>query len=477
MTMQKKENKRIQNYRIESDSMGEVKVLDAAYWGAQTQRAVENFSISPLRIHDAFLVALARIKKHAALVNKQKKVLKASYAEAIVSAAEEVIAGVEKSLQSDTLANHFPIDVFQTGSGTSWNMNMNEVLSNRANELLGGRKGSKNPVHPNDHVNKGQSSNDTIPSALYIASRMTLPNLIKKVAALATALKKKEKEFAAVIKLGRTHLQDAVPMTLGQEFGAFAQQIEYVHEQLTRLIGDFELLPQGGTAVGTGLNSVKGFASTFAQSLAKEMDVSFQAMKNPCARMAAAEPFVAFAGVINVLAVALMKISNDIRLLSSGPRGALGEIILPSLQPGSSIMPGKVNPVIPEMVIQAAAHLMGKTEAVKVAAQNAPLQLIMMYPILSHEVLTAIELAANTCDVFLTKCVRGIEADEKRAAYWIEYSLALVTPLVKTVGYDKAAALAHKAYHEKKTIRAVLLEEKVLSQAEVKKVLDPKSML
>ncbi len=477
MATQKKEPKQAKNYRTELDSMGEVQVHESAYWGAQTQRAVENFSISPLRIHADFLTALARVKKHAALVNKQKKALEAPLAKAIVSAAEELIDGVTNTRKGESIADHFPIDVFQTGSGTSWNMNMNEVLSNRANELLGGSKGDKKPVHPNDHVNKGQSSNDTIPSALYIATRMTLPQLVKKVSALAAGFKKKEKEFAAVIKLGRTHLQDAVPMTLGQEFGAFAQQIEYAHEQVTRLVGDFEALPQGGTAVGTGLNSAKGFATGFAQSLAKESGVPFRSMKSPFARMAAAEPFVAFAGALNVLAVALMKISNDLRLLSSGPRGALGEIILPSLQPGSSIMPGKVNPVIPEMVIQSAAHLMGKAEAIKVAAQNAPLQLIMMYPILSHEVLTAIELAANTCDVFLTKCVSGIEADEKRAAYWIEYSLALVTPLAKTIGYDKAAALAHKAYHDKKTIREVLLEEKVLSKAEVDKVLNPQSML
>ncbi len=475
--MQEKESKKTKNFRVESDSMGEIKVLNSAYWGAQTQRAIENFSISPLRIHSDFLIALARIKKHAALVNKQKKVLKTSYAEAIISAAEEIIAGVKKPSQNAALNAHFPIDVFQTGSGTSWNMNMNEVLSNRANELLGSQKGSKTPIHPNDHVNKGQSSNDTIPSAIYIAARMTLPKLIKKVAALASALKKKEKEFTSVVKLGRTHLQDAVPMTLGQEFGAFAQQVEYANQQLKRLVSDFELLPQGGTAVGTGLNSVKDFASAFAQSLAKDTGLPFKAMKQPFSRMAGAEPFVAFAGALNTLAVALMKISNDLRLLSSGPRGALGEIILPSLQPGSSIMPGKVNPVIPEMVIQAVAHLMGKSESIKIAAQNAPLQLIMMYPILSHEVLTAIELAANTCDVFVTKCISGIEADKQRAAYWIEYSLALVTPLVKKIGYDKAAALAHKAYHKKKTIRQILVEEKILSKAAIEKVLNPTSML
>ena len=462
------------NFRIETDSMGKVNVPEFAYWGAQTQRAVENFAVSPLRIPSSCIVSLALVKKHAALVNKSKKLLDSKRANAIISAAEKVIQDVKTSGE---LSKNFPIDVFQTGSGTSWNMNMNEVLSNKANELLGEKKGAKKPVHPNDHVNMGQSSNDSIPSAIYIACRMTLPKLLRQVTALEAALRKKETEFARIIKLGRTHLQDAVPMTLGQEFGAFAEQVRYAKSQIKNVLSDLEYIPQGGTAVGTGLNTAKGFSVAFTKSLATDTKIPFKPTKSAFSRMAAAEPFVGLAGAINVLAVALMKISNDFRLLASGPRGALGEIILPSLQPGSSIMPGKVNPVIPEMVIQVAAHLMGKAESIKVAAQNAPLQLIMMFPILAHESLSAIELAANTCSVFVKKCIAGLEADEKRAEYWIEYSLALVTPLAKKIGYDKAAALAHKAYHKKKTIRAVLLEEKVLSKAEINKILNPRSMI
>lgn len=472
--------------RIESDSMGQVRVPEYAYWGAQTQRAVENFSISPLRIHPVVLAALALVKKHAALVNKKRKLLAPEIADAIIRAADEVLAGAQgaahgleiKGVKSapakNNLAEHFPIDVFQTGSGTSWNMNINEVLSNRANEFLGGAKGDKKPVHPNDHVNKGQSSNDSIPSAVYIACRLALPGLIASAKELASSLAKKEKEFARVIKLGRTHLQDAVPMTLGQEFGAFAREVEYAIEQLSRVVKDMEQLPQGGTAVGTGLNGSAGFSLAFTASLSKETRISFKPAKSLFARMAAGEPFVAVAGALNVLSVAFMKVANDVRLLSSG---AIGEIVLPALQPGSSIMPGKVNPVIPEMVIQSAVHLMGKAEAVKVAAQNAPLQLLMMYPIISHELLTGIELAARTCEVFSRKCIAGTKADVQKAERWIEHSLALVTPLAKKIGYDKAAALAHKAYHEKKTIREVLMEERVLSKEEIDKQLNPWSMV
>ncbi len=457
-------------FRVETDSMGKVNVPINVYWGAQTQRAVENFSISSLRIHPRLIQSLALVKKHAAIVNNKKGILDKKRANAIINAAHTII-------KKKQLIDNFPIDVFQTGSGTSWNMNMNEVISNYANELLGSQKGTKAPVHPNDHVNKGQSSNDSIPTAIYIACRMELVMLLEKVSNLTTAFKTCQKKFKSVIKLGRTHLQDAVPMTLGQEFSAFAEQIKYAHTQLKRVLPDLEYLPQGGTAVGTGLNSVAGFKTAFVHSLAKDTQIPFKVATNTFARMAGAEPFVALAGAINVLSVALMKIANDLRLLSSGPRGALGEIILPSLQPGSSIMPGKINPVIPEMLIQAVSHLMGKCESIKIAAQNAPLQLIMMYPLISHECLTAIELAAHSCDVFVEKCIKGLKADTERAAYWIEYSLALVTPLAKKIGYDKAAALAHKAFHKKKTIREVLEEEKILTAKELHSFLDPRKMV
>lgn len=457
------------SFRIETDSMGEVKVPSHVYWGAQTQRAIENFSISPLQIPNQLIKSLALIKKHAALSNKKKKEISATLANAIVTAAEEVIQG--------SYNDHFPIDVYQTGSGTSWNMNMNEVLANRANELLGSEKGTKYPVHPNDHVNRGQSSNDSIPTAIYVACRLSMPQLIKRVKNLAKSFRKKSVEFSDFVKIGRTHLQDAVPMTLGQEFGAFATQIEYASIQLERIMDDLSVIPQGGTAVGTGLNAAKGFAVSLASSLSEETKVDFKLAKSSFSRMAGADPFVALAGAITVLAVALMKIANDLRLLASGPRAALGEIELPSLQPGSSIMPGKVNPVIPEMVIQAAASLMGKAETLKIAGQNAPLQLIMMFPIIAYDALFIIDLASNACNVFEKRCVTGIKADEERMKYWIEYSLALVTPVAQTIGYDKAATLAHKAFHEKRTIRDVLESEKILRPAEINKLLDPKSMI
>ena len=449
--------------------MGEVAIPDFAYWGAQTERAVRNFGVSPLSMPKQLIQSLALVKKHAALVNKKKKELPNNIADAIITAADEVING--------SLDEHFPIDVFQTGSGTSWNMNMNEVLSNRANELLGSTKGTKSPVHPNDHVNKGQSSNDSIPTSIYVASRLALPKLVKSATTLAKAFQKKSKEFSDCIKLGRTHLQDAVPMTLGQEFGAFAEQIKYSCAKIEQVMHDLNEIPQGGSAVGTGLNAAKGFASAFASSLSADTKVPFKPAKSTFARMAAAEPFVALAGAINTLAVALMKIANDLRLLASGPRAGLGEIILPELQPGSSIMPGKINPVIPEMTIQAAAHLMGKAESLKVAGQNGPLQLIMMFPIIAYETLSSIDLASNVCDVLAKRCIQGIQADKERMSYWIEYSLALITPLAKHIGYDKAAAFAHKAYHEKRTIYDVLQEAKIFKKTELDKLLDPRSMI
>ncbi len=478
-----------EDYRTEEDSMGPVQVPSEAYWGAQTQRALENFAISGLRIHPRFLQALALIKKHAARVNRANGSLDSQVADAIETAAAELLRGAvqviarqseEPTNSSHTwpgLARQFPIDVFQTGSGTSWNMNANEVLANRANELLGGKPGSKSPVHPNDHVNKGQSSNDTIPSALYIACRLSLPGLLAGLQALAEALRRKEQSFARIVKLGRTHLQDAVPMTVGQEFGAFAEQLEYAHLQFSRITTDFETLPQGGTAVGTGLNAPPRFAADFAASLSAETRLPFRAAAHPFGRMAGAEPFVAFAGTLNVLAVALMKLANDLRLLASGPRGALGELILPPLQPGSSIMPGKVNPVIPELVTQVAAKLMGSAETIKIAAQNGPLQMIMSYPLLAHEVLSSTDLALKTCDKLRSKCIEGIEVDEERAAHWIECSLALVTPLAREIGYDQAAVLARRAWREKKNIRDIVLQAQILPPERINELLDPETML
>ena len=462
------------HYRIEKDSMGKMQVPQTAYWGAQTQRATENFSISPLRIHTQMIKALALIKKHAAKTNLSLNAISNEVANAIIQSADEIIAG--------KFNDQFPIDVMQTGSGTSWNMNINEVIANRSNELLGLDRNTEyyinsRKVHPNDHVNRGQSSNDTIPTAIYIACRLQLETCITQTHALIDGCAKKSQDFAEIIKIGRTHLQDAVPMTLGQEFSAFASQLDFAKTQLIRCREDLSALPQGGTAVGTGLNCAQDFPEQFIQSLIQDTDIPFISAKNKFSRMAGAEAFVSLMGALSVLATALIKISNDIRLLASGPRTSIAEIILPELQPGSSIMPGKINPVIPEMTIQSAAHLLGKAEAVRIGAQNGPLQLIMMYPLISHECISALELAGNTCKVLQNNCIAGITANTQQSQHWIEQSLALVTPLALKIGYDKAAALAHKAYHEKKTIREIILQENILDKNEVDLLLDPKTMI
>lgn len=455
--------------REESDSMGEVVLPEWAYWGAQTQRAVENFGVSPLRIDPAMIRALGLIKKNAALVNSELGVLEGTLAGAIIQAADEVVQG--------RWNDHFPIDVFQTGSGTSWNMNANEVIANRANEILGKPRGTRDPVHPNDHVNRGQSSNDVIPTAIHIANRMQMEPLLHAIRQLARTLREKEREFGGLVKLGRTHLQDAVPMTLGQEFSGFAVQIEKAEKRIHDTAADLEELALGGTALGTGINCAPGFAERTANALARETDLPFRSAANKFEAIASRDAQVSLMGALNTLATSLMKIANDLRLLASGPRGALGEIVLPSLQPGSSIMPGKVNPVIPEMVIQAAAHVNGKAVSVTVAGQNGPLELNMMNPLISHETLSSMDLLEKTCRVMAEKAIAGLEADEERLTYWIEWSLALVTPLATEIGYDKATKLAYQAYREKRTIREVVLESGVLPEERVRDLLDPTGMI
>lgn len=458
-----------QSFRTESDTMGQVQVPSWAYYGAQTQRAIDNFQISEYRLPKLMIRALGLIKMSAALANKGLGVLAPDLADAIVQAAREVAEG--------RWDEHFPIDVFQTGSGTSSNMNANEVISNRANEILGSSLGSKKPVHPNDHVNRGQSSNDVFPTAVHVADRLAADPLLGALDILADSLKRKEEEFAQVVKLGRTHLQDAVPMTLGQEFSAFRVQIEKCRERIVRCLPNLEDLPLGGTAIGTGLNAEPDYAEHAVAALAKETGIPFKASANKFEGIAARDAQVELMGALNTLATALMKIANDLRLLASGPRGALGEIVLPSLQPGSSIMPGKVNPVIPEMVIQAAAFVNGKAVSVTIAGQNSPLQLNMMNPLIAHETLSSMEILANACTTLARKGIDGLEADEERCADWIEWSLALVTPLATKIGYDKAAALAYKAFKEKRKIREVLLDEKILSPEDLDRILDPRSML
>ncbi len=455
--------------RIEKDSMGEVEVPARAYWGAQTQRAVQNFPISGWRMPRPFIRALGLVKRYAAEVNAELGLIDRNIADAIIQAAEEVIEG--------KWDDHFPVDVFQTGSGTSSNMNANEVIANRANEILGSPLGSRKPVHPNDHVNRGQSSNDVVPTAIHIAARMELEGLLEALRDLHRALEAKAREFRDVVKIGRTHLQDAVPVTLGQEFSGYATQIAHGIRRIEHALPHVEELALGGTAVGTGLNTHREFAPRVIQKIAGRTGLPFREAENRFEALAARDAMVELMGALNTVAVSLMKIGNDLRLLSSGPRTGIAEIILPSLQPGSSIMPGKVNPVIPEMIIQVAAYVMGAHLAVTIGGQNAPLELNIMMPLIAHQVLWSIHILTNGVKTLTEKCVTGIEANRKRCEELVEWSMALVTPLALKIGYDRAAQVAYKAYKEGKTVRQVVVEEGILTEEEASKVLDPRSML
>ncbi len=457
------------NVRTETDTMGAVSIPAWAYWGAQTQRAIVNFTVSAKRIPGPMIRALGMIKKAAAVVNRTLAELEDERGKAIEQAAGEVIDG--------RWDEHFPLDVFQTGSGTSWNMNANEVIANRANELLGQPLGTKTPVHPNDHVNRSQSSNDVIPTAVHIANRMVADDLLAALGVLAKSFRAKAREFADVVKLGRTHLKDAVPMTLGQEFETFAVQVEKNRDRIRGTLADIEEIPLGGTAVGTGLNAPADYRDRAIAEIAGLSGYPFQPAGLPFEGIAARDAQVAYAGALNTLATSLMKIANDLRLLDSGPRSGLGEIALPALQPGSSIMPGKVNPVIPEMLIQVAAYAHGKTISVTMGGQNGPLQLNMMNPLIASEVVESSEILGNACRAVAEKCVDGITADVARCNYWIEWSLAMVTPVAKVIGYDKASELAYKAFQERRTIREVIRESGVLSEADLSRLLDPGRMV
>lgn len=454
--------------RTENDSMGPVEVDSHRYWGAQTERARRNFQVSPHRIPVPFLRALCLLKGEAATVNAALGLLDPGLAQAIGQAASEAALG--------RWDDEFPLDVFQTGSGTSWNMNANEVLAGRANEILTGAKGGKKPVHPNDHVNLGQSSNDVVPSVLNLAGRLEAQRFAEALDRLAVSLEAKAAEFASLVKIGRTHLQDAVPMTLGQEFGAFARQVRLGAVRVRTVFPRLEELALGGTALGTGLNTHPEFARRTAAALAQRLGIPFRPAESFFEAIAARDVQVELMGALNTVATSLLKMGNDLRLLSSGPRTGFGEILLPELQPGSSIMPGKVNPVILEMLNQACAHVMGKHLAVTIAGQNAPLQLNIMMPLLAHETLSSLDLLVKCVDTLRESCVDGIEADVRRCTEQVERSLALVTPLALKIGYDKAAALAKQALAEDKTIRQLATEQNLLSPAELEAVLDARHM-
>lgn len=452
-------------YRIEQDSMGEVRVPEEAYYGAQTQRAKENFSVSTLRFPSCFVKAVALIKSHAAQVNSELRRLDARLSNSIVTAAQEVIQG--------KFDDQFVVDVFQTGSGTSTNMNVNEVIAGRANEILNGKRGGKSPVHPNDHVNLGQSSNDVIPSAIHIAALLEIRDqLLPALEELHAELKKKSEAFREIRKIGRTHLQDAVPITLGQEFSGYARQSELAIERLQGVKGRLSELALGGTAVGNGLNTHPEFASRVIASISRETGLALREAKNHFEAQAAQDAAVETSGVLKTIAVSFVKIANDIRWLASGPRCGIGEITIPSLQPGSSIMPGKVNPVIPEVVLQVAAQVIGNDAAITQGGQAGNFELNVMLPLMAYSLIQSIQLLAGAVRTFGEKCIRGIEANEEKGASNLEESLALATAFVPAIGYDRAASLAKEAYEKKKTIREVALEKRVLSEEEIRKILD-----
>ena len=452
-------------YREETDSMGTVRVPEDAYYGSQTQRAVENFPISDLRFPAAFIHALALVKHCAAQVNRKLNLLDPELADAISRASREVMDGRHDG--------QFVVDIFQTGSGTSTNMNMNEVVASRANELLSGQKGGKTPVHPNDHVNLGQSSNDVIPSVIHISALMLIDKrLIPALQLLHKALTGKADEFKTVRKLGRTHLQDAVPLYLGQEFSGYARQIELAVDRIRGAEPRLAELALGGTAVGSGLNTHANFASRVIALISKHTGLPFVEAQNHFEAQAAQDAAVETSGALKVLAVSLVKIANDIRWLASGPRCGLGEISIPSLQPGSSIMPGKVNPVIPEAVLQVAAQVMGNDTAIMMGGQAGNFELNVMLPVMAYNLLQSIALLSSVAEVFGEKCITGIGANREACAGYIEKSLALVTGLVPEIGYDQAAAIAKKAYDSGKTIREVAIEENILSADKIEKLLN-----
>jgi fumarate hydratase class II len=455
--------------RIERDSLGEVEVPGGTYYGAQTERARRNFPVSGLRFPRRFLSALGLIKLHAAEANRELGILSDELAQAIIQAAGEVAEGRHDG--------DFPLDIFQTGSGTSTNMNANEVIANRAIEILGGEIGSKQPVHPNDHVNAGQSSNDVIPTAIHVAAYGGIVEELDPVLdELAAALEDKASEFDDVVKIGRTHLQDAVPVRLGQEFSGYARQVRNGLARVGAAKPRLAQLALGGTAVGTGLNAPPQFAEKVIRRLAKGTHHPFVPAPDYFEALATKDACVETSGALKTVAVSLTKVANDIRWLASGPRCGIGEINIPSLQPGSSIMPGKVNPVIPESVLMVAAQVMGNDTTVGLAGMSGNFELNVMMPVLAYNLLQSIELLANASRLLAERCVRGIEANRERCRELVEKSLAMVTSLAPKIGYDAAASIAREAYESGRTVRELAEERGLLPADELEQVLDPRGM-
>ncbi|PWU13217.1 MAG: aspartate ammonia-lyase [Verrucomicrobia bacterium] len=457
----------MQPFRTEGDSMGQMQVPEDAYYGAQTARAVENFPISDLRFPRQFIRAMGLIKKHAAITNQALELLPPNISVAIQKAANEVIEG--------KLDDQFVLDIFQTGSGTSTNMNANEVLANRAIEILGGKRGDKS-VHPNDHVNRGQSSNDVIPTAIHVAaSESIVRQLIPALEELQKALAAKAAEFHEVLKIGRTHLQDATPIRLGQEFSGYAAQVQAGIERLRKLEGPLGELALGGTAVGTGLNTHPEFPRRTIEGIARETGLNLREAENHFAAQGAIDGCVEASGALKAVAVGLIKIAHDIRWLGSGPRCGLGEIKLPATQPGSSIMPGKVNPVMCEMVIQVGAQVIGNDATIAFSGTFGAFELNTMLPVTAYNLIQSIELLATASQVFSRRCISGLEANKEKCESMIEQSLAMCTALAPVIGYDAAAKIAKVAYQTGRTVREVAIESSGLDKAKIDRLLDPRT--
>ncbi len=456
--------------RTETDTMGAVEVPADRYWGAQTQRSLQNFRIGTERMPAPLIRALGIQKKAAARANMALGELDSRIGEAICRAADEVIEG--------KLTDHFPLVVWQTGSGTQTNMNANEVIANRAIEILGGEIGSKDPVHPNDHVNRGQSSNDTFPTAMHIAAVEEITHrLLPALRHLHGALEKKAGEFREIVKIGRTHTMDATPLTLGQEFSGYATQVRYGIDRVEGALGRLYPLAQGGTAVGTGLNARKGFAERFAEEVAAETGLPFVTAENKFEALAAHDAIVEASGAVNTVAASLMKVANDIRFLGSGPRCGLGELILPANEPGSSIMPGKVNPTQAEALTMVAAQVMGNHVAVTVAGSNGHFELNVFKPVMIYAFLQSVRLLADAARSFTDNCVVGIEANRERIEELLHKSLMLVTALNPHIGYDNAAKVAKKAYAEGTTLKEAAVALGLLSAEEFDEWVRPENMI
>ncbi len=455
--------------RIEKDSMGDMTVPASAYYGAQTQRAVENFPISGYRFGRRFIHALGLVKRSAAKVNKDLGLLDANLADLIMKAADEVVEG--------SLDAQFVVDIFQTGSGTSSNMNTNEVISNRAIELAGGKIGSRDPVHPNDHVNMGQSSNDVIPTAIHVSTATALKeDLVPALEHLRDKLDEKAKAFDDIVKIGRTHLQDATPIRLGQEFSGYAAQADQSVMRAHKAINALRELAIGGTAVGTGINTHHDFGKNVSAEIASATGIEFIEAKNHFEGQATKDAVCEASGQLRTIAVSLAKIANDIRLLGSGPRCGIGELKIPETQPGSSIMPGKVNPVMSEMVMQVAGQVTGNDAAVAMGCRESFYELNVGMPMMAHNILESIRLLTAASRVFADGCIAGIEPNRERCEELVEQSLAMCTSLAPKIGYDNAAAIAKEAFSTGKTVRDVAMAKGVLSESELNDTLDARRM-